>query len=108
MVELMKNSEEMKRVQEVSVAIVGLDRLVQEGDLDKLPYLKCTVKEMLDLHQSIPLLLHETVKETQVAGYLVPMWWVLPEDIVGTLQGGTDSGTNDPLLLVSTARWHGA
>ncbi|XP_042458496.1 cytochrome P450 84A1-like [Zingiber officinale] len=72
MAELMKNPDEMRRVQEELAAIVGVDRQVQESDLEKLPYLKCAVKETLRLHPPIPLLLHETAEESQVAGYLVP------------------------------------
>lgn len=72
MAELMKNPDEMRRVQEELAAVVGLDRPVQESDLEKLPYLKCAVKETLRLHPPIPLLLHETAEESQVAGYLVP------------------------------------
>ncbi|KAG6527607.1 hypothetical protein ZIOFF_009730 [Zingiber officinale] len=73
MAELMKNPDEMCRVQEeLTTAIGGLDRQVQESDLEKLPYLKCVVKETLRLHPPIPLLLHETAEESQVAGFSVP------------------------------------
>lgn len=72
MAELMKNPDEMSRVQEELAAVVGVDRPIQESDLEKLPYLKCAVKETLRLHPPIPLLLHETAEESHVAGYLVP------------------------------------
>ncbi|XP_042460131.1 cytochrome P450 84A1-like [Zingiber officinale] len=73
MAELMKNPDELSRVQEeLTTTIGGLDRQVQESDLEKLPYLKCVVKETLRLHPPIPLLLHETAEESQVAGFSVP------------------------------------
>ncbi|KAK9039736.1 hypothetical protein V6N11_014929 [Hibiscus sabdariffa] len=70
--ELMRNPEEMKRVQQELAEVVGLDRRVEESDLDKLTYLKCTVKETLRLHPPIPLLLHETAEDAVVAGYEIP------------------------------------
>ena len=62
----------MKRVQEELATVVGLDRKVSEGDLDKLPYLKCCIKETLRLHPPIPLLLHETSQDCEVNGFWVP------------------------------------
>ncbi|RWV79881.1 hypothetical protein GW17_00058924 [Ensete ventricosum] len=70
--ELMKNPEDMRRVQEELASIVGLHRKVCESDLDKLPYLKCVVKETLRLHPPIPILLHETAEDCQLTGYAVP------------------------------------
>ncbi|OAY82487.1 Cytochrome P450 84A1 [Ananas comosus] len=72
MAELMKSPDDMRRVQQELADVVGLDRKVHESDLDKLPFLKCVVKETLRLHPPIPLLLHETVEDCTVAGYSVP------------------------------------
>ncbi|CAL9132980.1 unnamed protein product, partial [Musa acuminata var. zebrina] len=54
MAELMKNPEDMRRVQEELASVVGLHRKVRESDLDKLPHLKCAVKETLRLHPPNP------------------------------------------------------
>ncbi|KAH1082058.1 hypothetical protein J1N35_021819 [Gossypium stocksii] len=70
--ELMRNPEEMKRVQQELAEVVGLDRRVEESDFDKLTYLRCTLKETLRLHPPIPLLLHETAEDAVVAGYQIP------------------------------------
>ncbi|KAK7406773.1 hypothetical protein VNO78_08404 [Psophocarpus tetragonolobus] len=72
MAELMRSPEDHKRVQQEIVDVVGLDRRVEEFDFEKLTYLKCALKETLRLHPPIPLLLHETAKETMVGGYLIP------------------------------------
>ncbi|XP_058109537.1 cytochrome P450 84A1-like isoform X2 [Magnolia sinica] len=72
MAELMKHPEEMKKLQDELADVVGLDRKVHESDLDKLTYLKCTVKETLRLHPPIPLLLHETAEDAKIAGYSIP------------------------------------
>ncbi|OAY57485.1 cytochrome P450 84A1 [Manihot esculenta] len=70
--ELMRTPEELKKVQQELADVVGLERRVEESDFDKLTYLKCTLKETLRLHPPIPLLLHETAEDTEVAGYYIP------------------------------------
>ncbi|PRQ23993.1 putative cytochrome P450 [Rosa chinensis] len=70
--ELMKSPEDLKKVQQELVDVVGLSRRVQETDLENLTYLKCAVKEALRLHPPIPLLLHEAVEDGVVAGYSFP------------------------------------
>ncbi|GMI67293.1 ferulic acid 5-hydroxylase 1, CYTOCHROME P450 84A1 [Hibiscus trionum] len=70
--ELMKSPEDMKRVQQELAEVVGLDRRVEESDMEKLTFLKCTLKETLRLHPPIPLLLHETAEDAVVAGYQIP------------------------------------
>lgn len=72
MAELMNHPSELKRVLEELTQVVGLHRKVEETDLDNLKYLKCCVKETLRLHPPVPLLLHETAEDSEIAGYFVP------------------------------------
>ncbi|XP_057783137.1 cytochrome P450 84A1-like [Salvia miltiorrhiza] len=72
MAELMKSPKELEKVQEELAQVVGLDRNVEESDLEKLTYLRCVIKETLRLHPPIPLLLHETATDTSVHGYRIP------------------------------------
>uniref|UniRef100_A0A5B7AIT1 Putative ferulate 5-hydroxylase n=1 Tax=Davidia involucrata TaxID=16924 RepID=A0A5B7AIT1_DAVIN len=72
MAELMKCPEDLKRVQQELADVVGLNRRVEESDFDKLTFLKCALKETLRLHPPIPLLLHETAEDAEVAGYFIP------------------------------------
>lgn len=72
MAELMHSPEDLQRVQKELADVVGLDRRIEESDLEKLTYLKCAIKETLRLHPPIPLLLHETAEDTVVSGYHVP------------------------------------
>lgn len=72
MSELMKSPNDLKKVQQELADVVGLDRRLEESDFDKLIYLKSAVKETLRLHPPIPLLLHETSEDAEVAGYFIP------------------------------------
>lgn len=72
MAEMMKSPEDLKKVQQELADVVGLNRRVEESDLEKLTYLKCALKETLRLHPPIPLLLHETAEDAEVAGYHIP------------------------------------
>lgn len=72
MAELMRSPDDMKRVQQELTQVVGLDRKVHESDLDKLLFLKCAIKETLRMHPPIPLLLHETADDCEIAGYSIP------------------------------------
>ena len=71
MAELMKNPKELKKVQAELSNVVGLDRRLQDSDLKKLTYLKCTIKETLRLHPPIPFLLHETTKDAVLTGHSI-------------------------------------
>ncbi|KAK2381679.1 cytochrome P450 84A1 [Trifolium repens] len=70
--ELMKSPNDLQKVQQELTDVIGLDRRFNETDLEKLTYLKCIIKETLRLHPPIPLLLHETAEDTNIAGYFVP------------------------------------
>uniref|UniRef100_A0ACD5WS14 Uncharacterized protein n=1 Tax=Avena sativa TaxID=4498 RepID=A0ACD5WS14_AVESA len=72
MSEMMRSPSDLQRLQRELADVVGLDRTVDESDLDNLPFLKCVVKEVLRMHPPIPLLLHETTKDCIVGGYSVP------------------------------------
>ncbi|XP_058006619.1 iridoid oxidase-like [Hevea brasiliensis] len=70
MAELLRKPEVMKRVKEELHEVVGVNRFVEESDLEKLPYLQAVFKETLRLHPSIPLLLpRNTIHDTNFMGY---------------------------------------
>ena len=72
MAEMMHSPHVLQRLQQELADVVGLDRIVDESDLDKLLFLKCVVKETLRLHPPIPLHLHGTIKDCVLGGYSVP------------------------------------
>ena len=73
--ELMKNPENLKKVQVELSNVVCLCRRVQDSELENLTYLKCTLKETLRLHPPIPLIVHETAKDTVLAEYSILARW---------------------------------
>ncbi|RZC53922.1 hypothetical protein C5167_012770 [Papaver somniferum] len=72
MAELMKSPQDLSKVQQELDEVVGVDKRLQERDLENLTYLKFVVRETLRLHPPIPLLLHETSEDTEVDGYRIP------------------------------------
>ncbi|CAN8328818.1 unnamed protein product [Cochlearia groenlandica] len=72
MTELMKNPQELKKVQQELADVIGLNRQFHESDMENLPYLRCAMKETLRLHPPIPLLLHEAAADSVVSGYSIP------------------------------------
>jgi cytochrome P450 len=71
--ELMKHPPIMKKVQKELKGVVGLERMVEESDLDSLEYLDMVLKETFRLHPIAPLLLpHEAMEDCTVNGFHIP------------------------------------
>ncbi|KAL0404961.1 UNVERIFIED_CONTAM: cytochrome [Sesamum radiatum] len=60
-----------KAVQEID-SVVGKDRIVQESDLPRLPYLQAIVKETLRLHPPAPLIPRASTEDSTISGYHIP------------------------------------
>jgi cytochrome P450 len=73
MAELLQHPNIMNCAQIKLDDIVGTNRLVEESDLQNLPYLQATLKENFRIHPSTPLLLpHCSIEPSQVRGYNLP------------------------------------
>ncbi|PKU66140.1 geraniol 8-hydroxylase [Dendrobium catenatum] len=71
--EMLNRVETMKRVQDELEHVVGKHNIVEEHHIDKLPYLNATIKEVLRLHPTVPLLVpHRPSSTCTVGGYMVP------------------------------------
>lgn len=69
MTELIRNPKVMKKLQDEIRSCIRQDQ-VKEKDLEKLPYLKMVVKEVLRLHPPVPLLLpRQTISHFKLNGY---------------------------------------
>eukprot|EP00268_Persea_americana_P039256 TRINITY_DN3886_c0_g1_i7.p1 TRINITY_DN3886_c0_g1~~TRINITY_DN3886_c0_g1_i7.p1 ORF type:complete len:537 (-),score=95.36 TRINITY_DN3886_c0_g1_i7:576-2186(-) len=70
---LLNNPGVLKKAKAELDVQVGKDRLLDESDLDKLPYLHCIINETLRLHPAGPLLIpHESSEECTLGGFHVP------------------------------------
>ncbi|KAI4371977.1 hypothetical protein MLD38_010265 [Melastoma candidum] len=73
MVELIRNPRIMKKLQNELESTIGLDRVVEESDLEGLRYLDMVIKETFRLHPVAPLLLpHESTEDCVINGYSIP------------------------------------
>lgn len=71
--ELIRHPKMMKRLQEEVESVVGVDKIVEEGDLPKLDYLSMVVRESFRLHPVAPLLVpRESMEDIVINGYYIP------------------------------------
>ena len=57
MIELLRNPETLSKARAEIKETIGTCILLQESDIDRLPYLKAVIKETFRLHPAVPLLL---------------------------------------------------
>nr|AQY76214.1 cytochrome P450 [Thapsia garganica] len=73
MCELLRNPESMKKIKAELGKVVGVNKGLEESDINNLPYLQAIVKESLRLHASVPLALpRKAVQDTNFMGYNIP------------------------------------
>lgn len=73
MTELMRNPEVMSKAKAELDNAVGKGKLVEEKDMDKLPYLQAVLKESFRLHPVVPFLLPRRAEEdVEICGYVIP------------------------------------
>ncbi|KAL6874161.1 hypothetical protein ACP4OV_014243 [Aristida adscensionis] len=70
--ELINNPGVLRKAQAELDAVVGGDRLADETDVPRLPYLQAVAKETLRLHPTGPLVVRRSMEACKVAGYDVP------------------------------------
>ncbi|XP_058723430.1 isoflavone 3'-hydroxylase-like [Vicia villosa] len=73
MSELLNNSEVLNKAKEEIETQIGKNKLIDEQDLPKLPYLQNIISETLRLHPTAPLLLpHYSSEDCTIGGFNVP------------------------------------
>ncbi|EXB56947.1 Cytochrome P450 71A1 [Morus notabilis] len=71
--ELLKHPRVMNNLQRELERVVGMDKMVEEQDLEKLDYLDMVVKESFRLHPVAPLLVpRESMEDITIEGYFIP------------------------------------
>ncbi|KAL3533107.1 hypothetical protein ACH5RR_006628 [Cinchona calisaya] len=70
--ELLRHPEATRKLQKELEEKIGLERIVEESDLEGLEYLDVVIKESMRLHPVAPLLLpHESIKDCTVDGFQI-------------------------------------
>ncbi|KAI3763174.1 hypothetical protein L1987_53625 [Smallanthus sonchifolius] len=71
--ELIRHPRVMKKLQQEVIEIAEGRPIILEKDLEKMQYLKATIKETLRLHVPIPLLIpRESTQDVKLMGYDIP------------------------------------
>lgn len=75
---LLNHPEVLKKARDEIGTNIGKDRLVEESDISKLPYLQHIISETFRLHPAFPLLSpHFSSKDCTIGGYNVPQGTIL-------------------------------
>lgn len=73
MSEMLKNPDKMKKTQDELAQVIGRGKTIEESDINRLPYLRCVMKETLRIHPPVPFLIPRKVEQSvEVCGYNVP------------------------------------
>lgn len=74
MAELLQNPKMIVKVQEEIRQVIGLNGIVQDLDIVKLPYLQAVVKESLRLHPPAPFLIprKSDTDDVRIFEFLIP------------------------------------
>ncbi|XP_069148428.1 cytochrome P450 71AU50-like [Solanum lycopersicum] len=71
--ELLRHPKVMKKLRNELEEAVGINRMVEESDLERLEYLDMVIKEGLRLHPPSPLMTpHESIEDCIVDGFDIP------------------------------------
>ncbi|XP_057419335.1 2-hydroxyisoflavanone synthase [Lotus japonicus] len=70
--ELINNPRVLKKAREEVESVVGKDRLVDEADIQNLPYIRAIVKETFRMHPPLPVVKRKCVQECELNGYVIP------------------------------------
>lgn len=71
--ELLRHPKVIKKLQKELEQVVGMNRMVNESDLEKLEYLDMVIKEGFRLHPIAPLLIpHESIEDCTIDGFDIP------------------------------------
>ncbi|KAF8675201.1 hypothetical protein HU200_047868 [Digitaria exilis] len=72
MAELLHHSDTMSKLQENLSYRCGTKYNIEHSDVDRLPYLRAVVRELLPLHPVAPLVLNEAEETVEIQGHTVP------------------------------------
>ncbi|KAL2460768.1 Cytochrome [Abeliophyllum distichum] len=72
MAELLQNPKKILKVRKELRDATGINGLIQESDILRLPYLQAVIKETFRLHPAFPFLVPHKANAVEINGYVVP------------------------------------
>ncbi|PRQ39955.1 putative geraniol 8-hydroxylase [Rosa chinensis] len=106
MAELLRNPEIMSKAKVELGQMIGKEKLVEEFDIARLPYLQAIIKETFRLHPVAPFLIPRKVEsDVEIGGYIVPKG---TQVLVNAWAIGRDPDTWDNLDLFKPERFIGS
>ncbi|KAL2477929.1 Cytochrome [Forsythia ovata] len=91
MSELLRNPNKLLKTRNELQDVIGVNGLIQESDISRLPYLQAVVKETFRFHPIAPLLVpHKANTDIEINGYVVPK---NAQILVNIWASGRDSNT---------------
>ncbi|KAH9781908.1 cytochrome p450 [Citrus sinensis] len=70
--ELINHPMVLQKAQQEIDQVVGRNRLVQESDFPRLPYIQAIIKESFRIHPPIPLLNRRALEDCKIGNYIIP------------------------------------
>ncbi|KAK7400642.1 hypothetical protein VNO78_11871 [Psophocarpus tetragonolobus] len=70
--ELINNPRVLQKAREEIYSVVGKDRLIDEADIQNLPYIRAIVKETFRMHPPLPVVKRKCVAECEINGCVIP------------------------------------
>ncbi|CAL0312074.1 unnamed protein product [Lupinus luteus] len=70
--ELINNPRVFQKAREEIDSVVGKDKLVDEADVQNLPYIRAIVKETFRMHPPLPVVKRKCVQDCEINGYVIP------------------------------------
>ncbi|XP_054796740.1 licodione synthase-like [Prosopis cineraria] len=72
LVELINHPDLLKKARQEIDDVVGNQRLVEESDGPKLPFIQAVIKETFRLHPPVPLVVRRCTSESKIEDYVIP------------------------------------
>ncbi|CAA2996416.1 ferruginol synthase-like [Olea europaea subsp. europaea] len=90
MAEVLRNPNKIIKARNEFKDVIGMNGLIQESDISRLPYLQAVVKKTFRLYPAAPLLPHKADANVEINGYMIPK---NAQILVNVWASGRDSNT---------------
>ncbi|KAM3337169.1 geraniol 8-hydroxylase isoform X1 [Capsicum galapagoense] len=105
MAEILRQPKILKKAKDELAEIIEKEKLVEEADVSRLPYLQCIIKEVLRMHPPAPFLGPRKVEQdVELCGYIISKG---SQVLINVWEIGRDSNFwEDPLVFKPERFWN--